>query len=215
MFYIPDHLQLLARFAVCLCMSFSLWFRNNITDRANAPLRRQIAEMIPEGSSVLEIGCANGRLLAELSDKISQGMGVDRDSEAIFWAQSKYGQYNGRKIQFICSDAADLATHLNFKPDVGIAALCLHEMPRNHAASLLKKLSGLTSVLLLADLFESASLIPKAALHADEMIAGHYRRFLDYKRHGGMPGLLNAAGINSWQTLDTFNPSIRIWSVEF
>jgi SAM-dependent methyltransferase len=66
------------------------WFERNrdvLLRRANASVEiplSMIAEIVPSGGSVLEIGCSNGCNLADLSRRVSiQGFGVDPSVRAV------------------------------------------------------------------------------------------------------------------------------------
>jgi SAM-dependent methyltransferase len=73
-------------------MNFSLWVRSNLTDRANAPLHRQLATLVPDGARVVEVGCANGRFLHELFPRIGTGLVLDLDAPLIAYARQKRQQ---------------------------------------------------------------------------------------------------------------------------
>ena len=61
---------------------------------------KAMQEFIPEGSSILEIGCGNGYLLGALNPL--SGVGIDISSEMILEAKKKYENLN-----FIIADIED------------------------------------------------------------------------------------------------------------
>lgn len=65
---------------------------------------RLIKARIPRGSSVLEIGCGSGHLLAALTP--SRGVGIDLSSKAVAEARRRY---SGRNLHFFEGDGADRA----------------------------------------------------------------------------------------------------------
>jgi len=67
----------------------------------NQYLRKVYRHLIPEGATVLELGCGEGDLLAYL--KPARGVGIDFSEEAIAKAAKKHPE-----IQFICADAHQL-----------------------------------------------------------------------------------------------------------
>ena len=54
--------------------------------------KRLLRFLIPEGSSVLDIGCEDGQILASL--KPSRGLGLDYSQEAIKIAQKNFSDYS-------------------------------------------------------------------------------------------------------------------------
>ncbi len=63
---------------------------------------RSYVTVVPEGMRVLELGCASGDLLAAL--RPSQGVGIDKDPDAIAEARRKHGKRAG--LSFVCADLA-------------------------------------------------------------------------------------------------------------
>jgi ubiquinone/menaquinone biosynthesis C-methylase UbiE len=61
---------------------------------------KYMQELIPDGSSILEIGCGNGHLIGSLKPK--SGVGIDISSEMIIEAKKKYENLN-----FIVADIED------------------------------------------------------------------------------------------------------------
>jgi SAM-dependent methyltransferase len=178
--------------------SFAVWFRRHLTDRANAPLRRRLAALIADGERVLEVGCANGRLLLELAPRISRGLGIDLDPALIAEARRE-AVAGSHPLEFVVADAADLGRLRDFAPSTLVAALTLHEMPPATARDLLAAAAAGGSRLLIADLIEPEARLARVLVHLDERLAGHHDRYLDYLAGGGVPGLLRAAGLDGWR----------------
>jgi len=70
-------------------------------------LEKYLRFLIPQGSSVLEIGCGTGELLASLSP--GRGIGIDISPKTIDMARSKFPH-----LQFYVGDAEDLQIHEKF-----------------------------------------------------------------------------------------------------
>ena len=192
----------------------SLWIRNNLTDRALKPLRVQLAKLIPKQTTVIDVGCANGRLLLELNEHIKSGMGIDLNAIMIDHAIQEAKRLPGNRLLFVVGDAIDVIKSVPFKPDVTVCSLCLHEMPHPIAVSVLRNYSRISKKLLIADLFEPDSWLQRQLLHLDERMARHHDRFVAYLNLGGMPGLLHFAGLKEIRTHETGIPGIRIWECD-
>lgn len=193
-------------------MNFSLWLRNNVTDKANAPLRKQIASYIPDGSHVLEIGCANGKLLVSLAGRINQGVGIDTNSTYIDYARHLAQENNHTNLRFINQNAVTLNKQLvGFSPDISIAILCLHEMDEASAVTVLKRMKSMSKQIIIADFDTPRSKIQKFFTELDEKLSGHYDRYRTYQNNGGLPALLAKAGLHISDRKTPKAPGIKIW----
>lgn len=189
----------------------SVWIRNHITDRSLASLREQISQLIPDQASVVEVGCANGRLLFDNAGRIRQGFGVDLNGRMIAFAEKKSHDNNCQNIAFRAADALAIVNQLPFPPSVTICSLCLHEMPEKTAIKVIQQYSEASDEIIIADLFEPEDIFGKTFLHFDEWIAGHYGQFKSYLQNGGMPGLLEKSGVQISKELDGQISGIKIW----
>jgi SAM-dependent methyltransferase len=189
----------------------SLWIRNLVTDSALKRLRKQLIELIPTQSQVIDIGCANGRLLFDLSDRINRGLGIDLDEKMIHYAQKKAKTSQKSNLEFQIENAVNLADNLPFFPSLTICSLCLHEMETSLAIQILRKYSDLSGTIVIVDLFEPKAWFQRQLLHLDEWMAGHHHRFQAYLDNGGMPGLIDRAKLEISKELETKISGIRIW----
>ena len=189
----------------------SLWIRNNLTDRALKPLRNQLAGFIPDQAKVIDVGCANGRLLLELNHRIKAGIGIDLDPKMIDYANREANRLPEKRLSFIAEDAIDALRSAPFESDVTVCSLCLHEMPHAMAEAVIRRYSSISKKLLIADLFEPESWLHRQLLHFDEYMAMHHDRFVAYLDRGGMPGLLKSISFVRVRTHETRIPGIRIW----
>ena len=82
-----------------------------------------ISLLIPEGSSVLEVGCSTGDLLARL--KPSRGVGIDFSAATINEAKKKYPSLEYPHLEYIVEDAEEL--QLIEKFDYVVLSDCIGE----------------------------------------------------------------------------------------
>lgn len=87
------------------------------------PELSKITSAIPEGSSVLDAGCGNGRLLESLSGKKIDYLGVDNSAELIELAKINYPRY-----KFLVCDILKLDS-LQLKSDFVFSIAVLHHLP--------------------------------------------------------------------------------------
>ncbi|HLO48863.1 MAG TPA: methyltransferase domain-containing protein [Kamptonema sp.] len=88
--------------------------------------REQITKLNLSGSeSILDVGCGDGKITAELSRLLQNGyiLGIDSSSEMISFAQSTFPQQEFPNLQFACMDARNIAVNREFDLVFSNAAL--------------------------------------------------------------------------------------------
>ena len=100
----------------------TVWEKEGLDKRGiNSPLIRKIASLIPPGSSVLDVGCGNGRLLRNLKEeKHCTCVGLDI-SDSMILMLKKVG------TKGICSKLPDIPLRQNYF-DVVLAAEVLEHL---------------------------------------------------------------------------------------
>ena len=99
---------------------------NKLIDPLNKPMRDKIVEVIPQGASILDIGCGTGLLCYALRrEKQCKVVGADLSLRMIEFAK-KNSPYED--IQFIHQDATNLIDFQDDSFDYVIASLIIHEM---------------------------------------------------------------------------------------
>ena len=190
---------------------FSLWIRNQITDRALATLRTQISELIPDKSNVVDIGCANGKLLFEVAHRVNKAVGVDLDKRMIDFATKKVRANGISNLQFILNDALATVDRITFNPTVIVCSLFLHAIETSDSLKIIKKYSEISDTLLIADLYEPEPWLQRVFLHLDERFAGHYNLFRSYLKNNGMLGLIEQSNVNLIKEYSTRIAGVKIW----
>ncbi len=190
------------------------WLKSKISDRFLYKIRKQIADNIPGGSSVLEIGSGTGSQLIMLSPNIKEGLGVDIDSSMTQFAQKIAKEKRIKNIKFKVMNAQNLDS-LKKKFDVGIAILTIHEMDYHTQISVLEKLSKISKKVIIADYILPNKTLGRILLYIDEHIAGHYKNFKLYLHNGGMKRVIHDANQSLIKKLKTSSPTIHIWICKF
>jgi trans-aconitate 2-methyltransferase len=88
-----------------------------------------------EGSErVLDVGCGDGKITAEIAARVPQGavVGVDPSVEMIRYAQSHWGADHGSNMRFEVGDARRLPFHDEF--DLVVSFNALHWIPEQEEA---------------------------------------------------------------------------------
>jgi SAM-dependent methyltransferase len=189
----------------------SLFIRNHITDRSLASLRKQISSLLPANSIVLEVGCANGRLLFEIAHSIKKGYGIDVDEKMIHYAKRKARKNDINNLIFFKSDIREWKSLIVESFNHVVASLCLHEMERDTAVSILKDFQKLADKIIIADLFEPNLRLQKWLLHFDEWMARHLDKYKSYRDNGGMESIIKEAELTIQSEYPTRIPAVKIW----
>ncbi len=189
------------------------WIKSKTADRVLSPLREAIVKLVPESSSVLEVGCGTGDLLFRLSHKIKYGVGVDLERGMIDWANERKTASRVTNLDFVFGDVTSSKKLVPYEFDVSTSSLCLHEMTTEDAVSTLKFMAECAPTLIIADFTEPNTKWGKASIELDEMFSGHYRRFKRYSAIGGMPYLAMLAGLEIQREIGTPKDGIAIWDL--
>ena len=101
---------------------------HKLLDPHQAEAREVIAGFIPEGSSVLDIGCGTGQLCFALREKKQcRVVGIDLSIRMLRFAE-KSNPYN--EVTFVHQDATDLSGFGDCTFDFATVLILMHELPR-------------------------------------------------------------------------------------
>lgn len=188
------------------------WIKTRTVDRYLQPLRLQLLEALPEGVSLLEIGCGTGDLLFRASPQISYGLGVDAEIDLIRYAQQKKQKNNLYQLEFkaeCLQPTFDLGRTFNF----GVASLFFHVLPAEEAILILKTLKEHCDQLLIAAFVQPSSRKEKWLMWFDQRFSGHYQHYSEYANQGYMDGLLQRAEVDIRSVETTFDPCINLYTI--
>ncbi|MFH1572546.1 MAG: class I SAM-dependent methyltransferase, partial [Acidobacteriota bacterium] len=160
-------------------------------DRPLAEARGLVIDLIPEGSSVLDIACGTGELCFELAAcKNCRVVGVDLSRRMIDFAQRRNRCDN---VRFAHRDGTDLTGLEPGVFDYATVLFLLHELPREKQVEILNEALRVAGQVVVID---SKAPLPwnlhGIALRVVEASGGlqHYRPFADYLAAGGIGGIL-------------------------
>ncbi len=173
---------------------YGAWYHRLFDDKLKE-MRRQVREMIPQGATVLDIGCGTGLLCAELAVRRQcQVTGIDLSQKMLRFAR----QYCADKaITLQHADATDLSLFSNDAFDYACMLVFIHELPPEAQAQALKEALRVAPRLIIAD---SATPLPRNfhgfQIRFVEYVFGrdhwpHFKRFL---AQNGIEGVLKASG---------------------
>jgi ubiquinone/menaquinone biosynthesis C-methylase UbiE len=155
-----------------------------------------IADLIPEGSLVLDIACGTGQLCFALREKKQcRVVSIDLSLRMLQFAEKSNRDHN---VKFVHQDATDLSDFGDHAFDYAIVLLLMHELPKE------KQLLVLSEALRIADkaiIVDASVPLPKnpsglgvrfveATFGRDHH--GHFRNFL---ATGGIMAILEGSGL--------------------
>lgn len=164
-------------------------------DRPLAEGRQVVTDLIPEGSSVLDIGSGTGLLCGALAAKNCRVIGLDLSLRMLRYAQ-KHNRYND--VRFVHGDATDLSDFPDHSFEYATLLFVLHELPRQTQVRVLREAVRVASTLVMVD---AKVPLPKNAgargIRLVESTFGrdHYPNFKAFLAGGGIMGALEAAAL--------------------
>ena len=153
----------------------------------------QVKEMLPEGATILDIGCGTGRLASQLFDKCGKIVIIDPSERNIRVARRKFVDVPSKKMTVGRMDAFEFLATNDFHFDFITMSYVIHEIQEEDRYLLLRAASTVADKIILVDY-----LVPQPRNYCGvlnqlvEYAAGpeHYRNFRSFTRNGGITGLL-------------------------
>lgn len=160
--------------------------------------REEVIKRIPQGASVLDIGCGTGELGLVLHElKGCKVVGVDLSTQMVQFANER-NLYS--EVTFLHRDAADISDFEDYHFDYGTACMLLHELPFESQRRVLAELTRLTHAAVLVDYnVPLSNKMPGLVSRLIEATLGrdHLGNFQAYLEAGGLVEILRKSGINS------------------
>ena len=173
------------------------WITSQTADHFRLPLRMQLAEMIPQESKFLEVGCGTGDLFYLLSQKISFGLGLEKSQPLVRFAQQKMRKQEIRNVAIRRARFPETLSYVA-KFDVGLASLFFSNLTADKAEDTLKKMGELCSEILIAE-FDPSHKMKRAKLIADSVGWFDKENYKAFRRSGGVEALAERCGMQITQ----------------
>lgn len=179
------------------------WYDGFLYNKVITPFEGEIMiivdELIPIGSTVIDIGCGPGSLVLKLSTKCKKVTGVDISNRMIAYANTQKKKMQATNVTFICEDASTMGTIHDEKFSFAIVCLCLHGMSLKTRQDVIRNCFSLSQRVILADFI---SPFPKGIVGTGqillEIIEGResFRNFKEWQRKGGIDGFIEQMELN-------------------
>jgi len=168
-----------------------------LVDPLSARLRDLIGQAVPEGSSMLDACCGTGALALHCAPRCSSVLGVDLSQRMISFADEERERREQTNVRFEVADASALDVD-DGSFDVSTIVMALHEMPAEVRLAVVRELARVADTLVVVDFAPSMPWNPSGVrFRAMELMAGrrHFGGFRDFRRRGGLPPLIEEAGL--------------------
>ncbi|BCD95923.1 hypothetical protein MARGE09_P0122 [Marinagarivorans cellulosilyticus] len=166
---------------------------------------------MPQGISLLEVGCGTGSFMLRCSPQIAHGLGVDLNASMVDYANKQRTAHNIKNVHFECVNALHMAPS-SF--DIASSTLCLHELAEKDACQLLSAMLKTSKQVIIADYGYCKSLAGRCAIELDEMLSGHYRNFKLYQKKGAIPAYVKQIGARIEREYASDIEGIYIWVIQ-
>ncbi len=174
------------------------WFYARFIDAENNPLRDRVLGFIEPGSAAIDLGCGSGGFTLKLAGHCREVVGVDVSGKMIAAARKRLAKSGLGNVSFLHLHAGGLSEALPRRFDYAVLSLMLHETPPAERLQILGEARRAAGRIVILD-YQTPQ--PRSAWGAGvgivEFLAGreHYRNFRDFVRRGGLPALLQEAGL--------------------
>jgi ubiquinone/menaquinone biosynthesis C-methylase UbiE len=166
------------------------WIYHKVLDPPLEEARQVALNLVPEGSSVLDIGCGTGQLCFALKEqKKCVVVGLDLSLRMIDFAR-KSNPF--QDVTFIHGDANDLGVFSDGSFNYATMLMLMHELPSSQQTLILKEALRVASRGIIID---SVAPLPRNAggigIRIVETIFGHdhNQHFKDFVAKGGIKGI--------------------------
>lgn len=177
-------------------------------------MHNRLASHVKDGESALDIACGNGTLALKMAQRCSAVSGIDISEESLKYARKRAYRSQLKHVTFSAMDATrELGTYGDKTFDLATISMALHQFSPEHSQRIMLEMKRIATRLLIIDYaFPLPDSLSGYVAKGIERIAGgdHYLNFKKYNSVEGLPGLLDRAGIDSY---DLYESGSRIFSL--
>ena len=185
-------------------------------DPLTSRMRNLVCAQIPEGTTVIDIGCGTGYQLFRMASKIKRGVGIDMADRMISFAREQQKKEKVDNLTFHLASAIDLNEFDDDEFDLATMSLVLHELDQKLQVPALQEMARVSRRQIIADWEVSPGLSRSAPIFLMEMTAGrsHYQSFRSYIKANGVSGLCQKSGVRIIRQESALMGMAGIWVCE-
>ena len=185
------------------------WFYDTVIAPNQDRMFKQIRELIPPNSTVIDIGCGTGRLSFLVADKCSNVVGIDISKRNIDRANETLSRNPNKKISYHHASIDAIIVESNPHFDHAVLTYVLHEIDEDQRIQLPRDAARIADTVIIGDY-----LVPQPAGFWNglneivEFAAGreHYKNYKHFVANGGLHQLIGDAGLKLVRVIQN-NPS--------
>jgi len=178
------------------------WYDGFLYSKLITPLEGEfmslVDELIPIGSTVIDIGCGPGALVLKLSGKCERVTGIDVSDRMIAYAKKQKEKMGATNVTFVCEDASTMARIHDEQFSFATMCACLHGMSWRVRQDVIRNCYTFSEKVILSDF---VSPLPRNIVGAGqillEVLEGResFRNFKEWQREGGIDGFIRQMGL--------------------
>ncbi|MEQ6166196.1 methyltransferase domain-containing protein [Ekhidna sp. MALMAid0563] len=168
--------------------------------------------ILDPGARVIDLGCGSGDFLIRAHSKIESGFGVDGSKQLIKYAQNRTKDLNITNLTF-----EHRMIDQDFKPKAhfthATACLLFHVLPQELAVQILKFSTTYCARLIICAFAPPENKKQQLLMWLDQRFTSHYRHYREYCQNGYMEGLIKKCQLHIDDIADTFDPTLKIYTL--
>jgi SAM-dependent methyltransferase len=181
-------------------MNVNHWYDGLFYDLFIAPHQDRaytyVRDLIEEGSTVLDVGCATGRLAFQLAKKCGTVDAIDPSARNIDIARGKLERHPAGNVRFHHADALSFLERGGGRFDYATISYMIHEIEENEREKVLRSIAAAANKIILVDYpVPGPGGFANMLNTAVEFAAGreHYRNFRSFLAGNGLRGVVAQA----------------------
>lgn len=177
-------------------------------------LRRTVASLVPEGSSVIDIGCGSGEQCAMLAPFCRRIVGIDPDEKNICETRDRM-KGMGQPADLIRDEYTVLNDFGNREFDVAVMVMTVHSLDMDQRLPVIRNVFRIARHVILGDYRIPLPLTGHSDLaRTSEQLGGerHFTNYRLYQHSGGLRAIERALKIKPEKTILNSTGTIEIKS---
>ena len=175
-----------------------LFYKITVDPIAGKSFVKPVLRYVADNSTVIDIGCGVGTVVAALAKKCSHVTGVEQSPKMFNYARKRLADGSIGNAEILHGSAAELSSLVSRKYDYAIMTQFLHEIPADLRDRVMDQAKKIAREFIIADFIAPyPDTFKGRIIRFIEMSAGknHNANFRDWLSRGGLDGFLDKHGL--------------------